>query len=205
MTIDKEKYKLSEDNYINVETIKKQIVIGHTSTSKMRHYEKWCNRLNGKYKKTAAFTVTQEGKIYNHFDPIYFSEILGDIELDKKSIFILLENDGWLVKNQEKSEYINWLGHIYNKPETVVEKRWRNYLYWAPYSEKQVNSTVELVNMICEEFYIPKFAIPHNTKIEDFDNFQGVLYRSNLEKHYTDLSPAWNCEKFKFKLEQNGK
>ena len=203
MKIDKKTYTLPDKNYINVETIKKQIVIGHTSSNKMRHYDKWTNRLNGNYKKTAAFTIDTNGKIYNHFDPIYFSEILGKMELDKKSIVILLENEGWLHKDAEKNEFINWVGYIYNKPEEVIERRWRNYSYWAPYSDEQFLSAVKLVNQLCEEFYIPKFAIPHNTKIEDLDNFNGILYKSNIEKHYTDLSPAWNCEKFKYKLEQN--
>ena len=205
MKIDEKTHCLPDDNYIKVETIKKQIVIGHTGSSKMRHVEKWKNRLNGKYKKTAAFTIDTKGKIYQHFDPIYFSDFLGNIELDKKSIVILLENDGWLTKDVEKNEFINWVGYNYNKPEDVVERRWRNYLYWAPYSNEQFISALKLVNSICEEFFIPKFAIPHNTKIEDLDNFNGVLYKSNLDKNYTDLSPAWNCEKFKYKLEENEK
>jgi hypothetical protein len=205
MKIDKKLYSLPDDSYLKFETIKKQIVIGHTGTNKMRHIEKWKNRLNGKYKKTAAFTIDTNGKVYRHFDPIYFSEILGDIELDKKSIVILLENDGWLTKNVEKNEFINWVGHIYNKPEDIVERRWRNYSYWAPYSDEQFTSAVKLVSNICEEFFIPKFAVPHNTKIEDLEKFNGVLYKSNLEKYYTDLSPAWDFEKFKYKLEQDEK
>jgi hypothetical protein len=76
MRIDEKSYCLSDDNYMKFETIKKQIVIGHTGTNKMRHIEKWKNRLNGKYKKTAAFTIDTNGKVYKHFDPIYFSEIL---------------------------------------------------------------------------------------------------------------------------------
>jgi len=201
MKIDIKKYSLPENNYINVETIKKQIIIGHTGTNKMRHYQKWTNRLNGKYKRTAAFTIDAAGKVYRHFDPIYFSDFLGNLELDKKSIVILLENEGWLAKEGDKNEFINWIGHIYNNPDEVIEKRWRGYLHWAPYAKEQVNATINLVSELCDEFFIPKFAIPHNTKIENIDEFNGVLYRSNLEKHYTDLSPAWNCENFKHKLE----
>lgn len=205
MKIDEKRYILPEDNYIKAPTIKKQIIIGHTSTSKMRHFDKWTNRMNGNYKKTAPYTIDNNGNVFNHFEPIYFSEIFGNLELDKKSIVILLENEGWLVKDAEKNRFINWIGHIYNKPELVVEKRWRGYLNWAPYSNEQFISTLKLVNKLCEEFYIPKIAIPHNTKIEDLDNFNGVLYRSNIEKNYTDLSPAWNCEEFKYKLENNEK
>jgi hypothetical protein len=60
---------------------------------------------------------------------------------------------------------------------------------------------LKLVNKLCDEFFIPKIAIPHNTKMENAETFEGILYRSNLEKHYTDLSPAWKCEAFKYKLE----
>jgi hypothetical protein len=201
MNIDKTTYKLSENNYFNEETIKHQIVIGHTSTHDMKHVIKWKNRLNGKYKKTAAFTIDINGKVFNHFDPSFFSGFLENLELDKKSIIILLENDGSLIKDTENNQFINWIGHIYNKPELVIEKRWRNYQYWAPYSESQVKTAVELVRSLCKEFYIPIFAVPHNTKLDNVDGFEGILYKSNLEKHYTDLSPAWNCEIFKNKLE----
>lgn len=202
MIIDKKKYRLSENNYIKEETIKKQIIIGHTSSNNMRHIQKWNLRLNGSYKKTAPFTIDTNGKIYQHFDPIYTSNILETTELNNRSIIILLENDGWLLKDTEKNQFINWFGDIYNKPDLVVEKRWRGYLYWSPYSEEQLTSAIYLSKKLCEEFYIEKLAIPHNTKIDELDEFQGVLYKSNLEKHYTDLSPAWNFEKFKFELEK---
>lgn len=201
MIIDKTTHILSPSNYIETETIKHQIVLGHTSTYDMNHVVKWKNRLNGKYNKTAAFTVDINGKVYMHFDPIYFSNFLGNPDIDKKSIVILLENNGSLLFDAEKKQFIDWVGHIYNKPELVVERRWRNYQYWAPYTEEQVDSTVNLVRHLCKEFYIPIFAVPHNTKLNQIDDFEGVLYRSNLEKHYTDLSPAFNCEDFKNKLE----
>lgn len=201
MILDENTYLLPDSNYIKSETIKKQIIIGHTSSSNMTHYMKWTNRLNGGYKKTAAFSIDSNGVIFNHFDPIFFSDFTGNLDFDKKSIVILLENDGWLIKNNEKKQYINWIGDIYNKPDLVVERRWRNYSYWAPYTSQQFNSALELITKLCDEFYIPKVAIPHNTKVDKYDNFQGVLYKSNIEKHFTDLSPAWNCEEFKYKFE----
>lgn len=199
--IDEVTYKLPDINYIQSETVKKQIVMAHTYTNNMRHYVKWTNRLVGKYKKTAPFTISFDGTIYSHFDPLNSSFFFGNSELDRKSIVILLENEGWLVKNGEKNEFINWVGHIYNRPEEIVEKRWRGYTHWAPYTKQQMDSAIKLVNSLCEEFYIEKFVMPHNTKVETLDNFKGVMYRSNLEKHYTDLSPAWNFEEFKYKLE----
>lgn len=199
--IDDKTYELPETNFFKEQTIKKQIVISHSSSNGMQHLAKWKHRLNGNYKKTAAFTIDIGGNIYQHFDPIYFSELFGNLEEDKKKIVILLENEGWLVKNQEKNEYINWSGYIYNRLEPIHERKWRGYTHWAPYPIAQFESALFLVNKLCDEFYIKKNVIPHNTKIDNLDEFEGVLYRSNFEKHYTDLSPAWNCENFKYKLE----
>lgn len=205
MFIDSQTYRLDDSNYVKSETIKKQIVIGHTSTSDMKHILKWKHRVNGKYNKTAAFTIDKKGQMYNHFDPIYFSNHIGNLDIDKKTIYILLENEGWLVKNEEKNgteiQYKNWLGDIYNKPDMVLEARWRNERYWAPYTDEQFESTLDLVLGLCLEFNIPKFAMPHNTKLNGWEDFQGVLYKSNLGKHYTDLSPAWKFKAFKEKLE----
>lgn len=202
MIIDDKKYVLPERNYIKEETIKKQIVIGHTSSNQMKHFQGWNLRLNGNYDKTAAFTISTDGSVHQHFDPIYTSNILTTRELNNRSIIILIENEGWLVKDIQKNKFINWVGDIYNKPDLVVEKRWRGYVYWAPYSDKQLKSAINLSKKLCEEFYINKFAIPHNTKIDNLDGFEGVIYKSNIEKHHTDLSPAWNFEKFKFELEK---
>ena len=204
MTFDN-KYELSETNFIKSETIKKSIILGNMPISPEKNFIKWTTRYHGNYKKTAAFTIDVAGSIYNHFDPIYCSNILGNIELDKRNIVILLENEGWLTKNTEENGFIDWIGHIYRRPEDVVEKRWRGQGYWAPYTSNQIDSAVKLVSKLCDEFFIKKFAIPHNTKIEDAENFEGVFYKSNLERHYTDLSAAWPCETFKYNFENEEK
>lgn len=201
MVIKLKEQALSTSNYFDGMAIKKQIVLGHTNCSWESNLAKWTNRLNGKYNKTAAYTINLQGEIFNHFDPSYYSDILGNIALDKKSIVILLENEGWLLKESESDSFINWVGHIYNKPNEVVEKKWRNYSYWAPYSKEQFESALKLVSILCTEFNIPKIVVSNHFKIDNLDEFSGVLYKSNIEKHYTDLSPAWDHDTFKDKLE----
>ena len=197
----KHNYELPDRNYIKTETTKKSIILGNLFSCPESNFIKWTTRHNGDYKKTAAFTIDVAGSIYRHFEPIYYSNFIGNLELDKKNIIILLENEGWLTKKPEENKFIDWIGHIYNRPDKVVEKKWRNQQYWVPYTEQQMDSAVKLVSKLCDEFNIKKFATPHNTKIEDTENFEGIFYRSNLEKHYTDLSPAWSCENFKHRLE----
>jgi hypothetical protein len=203
MILDNKTYLLPEKNYIQIETKKTQIVIGHTFNSNMRHVIGWKKRYNGKFNRTAAFTIDAAGFIYKHFDPKFKSNFFKSNGLDDKTIVILLENNGWLVKDVEKNRYINWFGDIYNKLINLPEIRWRDFKYWDPYTNEQFNSTLELVSKLCEMFDIPKKVISHNTKIDDFFDYKGILYRSNLEKHYMDLNPNWDYEGFKQKLEEN--
>lgn len=200
--MDKITYRLAGRNYHRENSIKKQIILAHTSSSDMGHMYRWNNRLNGNNKKTAAFTITRDGLQYEHFDPSYYADFTGNIEIDKKSIVILLENDGWLFKTLENNVFINWIGNIYNQPDDICLKKWRGFTYWAPYTEKQVESTLNLVNDLCNEFQIPKVVVSNNVKIDDAAEINGVLYRSNLERHFTDLNPSWPFKEFKTKLEQ---
>jgi N-acetyl-anhydromuramyl-L-alanine amidase AmpD len=133
---------------------------------------------------------------------MFKSEFFEVEDLNNKSIVILLENYGWLSKDIEKKEYITWLGDIYNKSTDIIDKRWRNNKYWDPYTTEQINSCLELVSKLCDEFEIPKKVISHNTKIDNFFDYKGVLYKSNLDKNSTDLNPSWVFDIFKEKLEQ---
>ena len=188
-------YILSKNNYVNIESIKKQIVIGNTNNHNMKHYIGWVNRYNAKYKKTAAFTIDVDGIVFKHFEPRYQSEYFNDLEQNNKSIIILLENDGWLTKNVEKNSFLSWLGYIY-KEQDIFEKKWRAHNYWAQYRKEQIDSAVNLVKDLCDEFYIPLTAMTHNVKMNDLENYSGILYKSNIEMCYTDLTPAFDFEYF---------
>jgi N-acetyl-anhydromuramyl-L-alanine amidase AmpD len=201
MIIDKEAHILNENNFFPVRTIKKQIILGNTYNSDMKHILSWKNRLNGNYKKTAHFTISESGEIFNHFDPEFQSSFFNDRYLDSKSIIILIENIGWVEKD-EKNRFITMYGDIYKNADNVITKKWREHEFWVKYNEKQVESVLELINHLSEEFYIPKTVFGHNTKIDDLSDYQGVLYKSNLEKHYNDLTPAWDFKYFKSKLEK---
>lgn len=201
MKIDTKTYPLTVDNYHPIKTIKKQIIIANTFNSEMKHVLTWKNRFNGKNKKTAHFTISETGEIFSHFNPEYQSNYFNDRYLDSKSIIILVENLGWVEKD-EKNRYITINGNIYNNPDNVITKKWREHEFWVKYNKEQVDAILELLNHLTEEFFIPKTIFGHNTKIDDLSDYQGILYRSNLEKHYSDLTPAWDFKKFKELLEK---
>lgn len=202
LKINKDDYKVSDDNFYNQATSKNRIIIGNTNSVGMTHYIGWGLRLGGKYKKTAMFTIRLDGEIIQHFKPNYFSSFIGDSKIDETSISILLENEGWLeLINEDKKEYINTVGHIYKREGSVFEKRWRGKTHWAPYTKEQLESTHKLVRALCIDFDIPTKAISHNTNFDNAKNYNGLLYRSNFDRYHTDVNPNWDCEGIKNKLE----
>jgi len=192
--IDFKTYQLTENNYHTEVYDKKQILIGNTNRRGMLHYASWIYRLNGKNKKTAAFTVTKEGVIYQHYDPKYYSNFLGQ-ESDKITIPIVLENLGWFRKDSISNKYIDWLGNYHVKQvEEVLMKRWRNHLYWDIYTEEQLTSLKELIIQLCDTYNIDKKSIGCNVFNEDVDLFRGITFRSNYYQELTDVNPSFTFE-----------
>jgi hypothetical protein len=202
VVINREKFKLGEGSYMKEIHPKKLIVIGNTMTSGMSHYDAWTNKISGKYKKTAAYTVTLNGKIYEHYDPKYYSRYVGCGLFDRKIIPIALENEGWLIKDFKTNVYINWAGEVYERDEELVEKSWRGRLRWAPYSKKQLDSLAFLCEDLIKRFDIPRFVSPNNVIVNQFTKKSGIYYRSNESKTSLDVSPAFDIKYLKDKIEE---
>ena len=201
--INNQTYKLGNNNYIKTRHSKTQIVIGNTFSENMNHFKGWESRNGGKFKRTTAYTIDIYGNIYQHYKPEFYSQYLDITGLDEHIITISIENEGWLVKDIVNHEYINYVGNIYNRKDEIVEKRWRDQTYWAPYKEEQLTSAVKLCKYLCDTFGIPQQTVSHNTKFEGIYEFKGVTFKSNFDKHFSDLSPAWDYVDFKNKLELN--
>lgn len=60
---------------------------------------------------------------------------------------------------------------------------------------------MELCLELCKEFNISPNCIGTNTKIRGAKSFDGIISRSNLYNYLTDLSPAFDFEKFTKLLE----
>lgn len=201
--INNQSYKLPSENYIKTRHSKHQIVFANTFSENMNHFNGWTRRHGGDFKRTAPFTIDLYGNIHQHFSPEYFSNFFGIGGLDEHIVPVLIENEGWLEKDIHTNEYINYVGNIYNRKDSVVEKAWRDHNYWAPYTKEQLESAVKLSKYLCALFGIHQEAVSHNTKFDGIYEFNGVVYKSNYNKHYTDLSPAWDYVNFKNELEKN--
>lgn len=124
---------------------------------------------------------------------------MNDDDVNKNSIIIVLENLGWLEKKPLTTEYLNWIGNIYK--QGVFEKKWRDYYLWQPYTNEQIDKTIELCKVVAEENKIDLKFIGHNTKIDGVEYYDGILCRSNFDSIYTDLSPAFDFEYMLKKIE----
>ena len=193
------------EKYGNFESVgtqkeKKQIILCHTSREVQEYLASLQFRYNSKYDKIPNYVVTRDGKVLQLLDDTSYSNFFSDSQINKNSVIICLENLGWLEKKPLTNYYINWKGSIYN--QQVYEKKWRDFYFWHPYTDKQLETTAGLCKQIMKSLQIDKSCVGHNTKIEGIKNFEGISSRSNYDVIYTDLSPSFNFVNF-IKLLEN--
>jgi N-acetyl-anhydromuramyl-L-alanine amidase AmpD len=173
---------------------KTQIILCHTSREVEEYLASLNFRYNAKYDKIPNYVITREGKIIQLLSDQGYGNFFDDHITNKLSIFVMLENLGWLEKKPLTNHYINWKGSIYN--EQVYEKKWRDFYFWQPYTPQQIKMSAELCKHLTETLQIEKTCIGHNTKVDGIENFEGICSRSNYDSNYTDLNPSFNFETF---------
>lgn len=187
------------EHFVGIENKKTQIILTHTSRNVKEYLTSLKYRHNKKYNKVPHFIITREGKILQTLDTEKYSKFLNDIKYDRQSIIICLENLGWLEKEPLKNYHINWIGSIYK--EKVLDKKWRDYFFWEPYTKIQLEKTAELCKKLSNEYSINLTCIGHNTKTSRMETFNGILTKSNIDDDSTDVSPAFDFEYFIKQLE----
>jgi len=159
--------------------------------------ERLSPNISGKQKKKKQIILTNTGRDVEEYltlpDETY-SNYFTEPNINRNSIIVSFENLGWLEKVPLKDYYTNWIGNIYKG--SAYEKKWRDYFLWEPYTEIQMQSAAELCIKLVTEHKIEKKCIGHNTKIDNVDKLGGIVSKSNFDVIYTDVSPAFNFEKF---------
>ena len=173
---------------------KTQIILCHTSREVEEYLASLKFRYNSKYDKIPNYVITREGKVLQLLSDQGYGNFFDDHITNKLSIFVMLENLGWLEKKPLTNHYINWKGSIYN--EQVYEKKWRDFYFWQPYTPQQIKMSAELCKHLTETLQIEKTCVGHNTKVDGIENFEGICSRSNYDSNYTDLNPSFNFETF---------
>lgn len=173
---------------------KNQIVLCHTSRTLFDYMVSIKFRFGGKPIRLPHYIISRDGKILKLIDEELNGYFTNNDRINAKSIVVCLENLGWLEKEPLKQHHINWIGNIYK--EKVFDRKWRDYFFWHPYTEIQIEKTAELCLELIEKHKIEKNFIGHNTKVKGVESYMGIITRSNFDEFATDLSPAFNFEKF---------
>jgi len=178
---------------------KHQIILTHTGRNVENYLASLRYRYNGKYDRIPNYVIKKDGTIIKLLENIEHTNYYKKINVNRNGIFICLENLGWLEKQPLKDYYINWIGDIY-KGE-VFERKWRDYFFWDKYTNEQIDSLTILCKTIIKEKRMSKDIIGHNTKVRNVELFEGIVTRSNFDSNITDVSPAFDFEKFRKKIE----
>ena len=178
---------------------KNQIILTHTGRNVENYLVSLRYRYNGKFDRIPNYVIKKDGVVLQLLNDIEHTNYFKEPNINRNGIIICLENLGWLEKEPLENQYVNWIGDIYNgKP---FERKWRDYFFWDKYTEEQINSLVILCNTIIKEKRMSKDLIGHNTKVRNVEMFEGIVTRSNFDLNITDLSPAFDFEKFRKKLD----
>jgi hypothetical protein len=196
ITIDRESYIISDNNYHKEEHKKSLIILGSTNRLDNFYLKRQLKKDNGKSKNWNTYTITRNGIIYEHYNPIYYSEFIGDTIIDKKSVSILLENIGHLYYIDDNEIYVNDLNESIENNDNIFTKEWRGYKYYEQYSKDQYDATVYLCRSLCLELNINDDSIGHNAFDDNAKNYNGIISRSNLDVNFTDINPSFDFRKF---------
>lgn len=191
--IDKEKY--STKNHYKSKYDKTQIILGANLRKENFHIKRMEYKMGGTSKEWCTYSIDREGNIFEHYNPKYYSDYMGDKEIDKKSISIVIENMGGLFYDYESELYLNWSHDICNT-DLVFERTWNGHTYWELYTMEQHKSTVELCKHLIDMFHIEQDCLGFNVFFEDTKNFEGIVTRSNYSHDYSDLNPSFDFKKF---------
>lgn len=173
---------------------KTQIVLTHTGRNIIDYKVSLKLRFNGIPNKLPHYLISRDGKVIQILQDEINGNFTQNDKVNSKSIIICLENLGWLEKEPLKQHHINWIGNIYK--EKVFDRKWRDYFFWQPYTEIQYTKTAELCRNLFEKHNIKPICIGHNTKVKGVESYLGIITRSNFDEFATDLSPAFDFEKF---------
>ena len=191
--------KYGEFKPVGKQKKKHQIILTHTSRNINDYLQSLKFRFNGDFKRIPNYIITREGKIIQLLGNTEHSEYFKDPNVNRNSITISLENLGWLQKEPLTDHYINWIGDIYKGD--VFEKKWRDYFFWQPYTETQVNNLGLLCKELFENVKIKPQIVEHNTKISGIEKYCGIVTKSNFSVDYTDVSPAFKFNELLKKIE----
>jgi len=166
-----------DDQYFKEDTPKKQIYLHHTAgnSSPYQVVDYWTGTpdriatsiiIGGAPPK--GVTSWYDGQIVQAFSSRYWGYHLGvkqatipaggpsSVDLQKHSIGIEICNWGWVTKQTDGS-FKNYVNRMVSEKEVIeLAAPYRGYKYWHSYTDAQIQSTRDLLVLLCAKWNIPK-------------------------------------------------
>jgi len=193
--------KLSDSQYFQENSIKKQIYLHHTAgNGDAVGVSRYWNRNDSRI--ATAFIIAESGDIVQCFSSKHWAWHLGiDAEdlarsgaryqnLNKTSVGIEVCNWGYLKKVD--GNYITYTGTKV-KPEnvTTLDGPYKGHLYWYKYTDAQIESLRKLIVYLCDTYQIPNEYREQIWGIdrEAFMGTPGIYTHNSVRKDKSDIYP----------------
>lgn len=187
------KIQYNEFNYKRVNKDKHRVILINSYTNSIDKFLDGYVGVTGVYSYLPHFYIDKNGLVVKMLDVDKDTNIT-NTEIDNASIVVVLENLGYLL--YKDNMYLDIYNNKYLKNEVEVDKKkWRNYTIWEQYSDEQYNVLGKLLLTISKENKIPLDVTDNNLKKDNLLNFRGIVYRSNIDEIYRDVSPSFNIDK----------
>jgi N-acetyl-anhydromuramyl-L-alanine amidase AmpD len=149
-----------------------------------------------------AFIIDRDGSVYNVFNPECWAWQFGlpwdyedKIAFEKRFIGIELASEGGLLEENGKFYCFDRISPRTEKPEEEVfdaGSDYRGYRYFDRYEPVQIDSLVELINHLCDEYDIPRRVQADHAKYfgEKLKDFEGIIGHTMVRKDKSDPAPV---------------
>ncbi|MBI5087118.1 MAG: N-acetylmuramoyl-L-alanine amidase [Acidobacteria bacterium] len=203
--IDRQSFRLSKRCYFDKTNPKDLIVLHFTAGSTARSaFDTWRSAQNG---VSAPYIVDTDGKIYETFEPAFWSFHLGvqgepsrRWTHDKRSIGIEIVNAGPLKLDGQR---LLWWPRSFStefckasETAAYLQAAYRGFNYWAAFTGAQRQAVASLTASLCRRFGIPAQLAPEAKRTQFdpgyFAAFKGIAAHQNFRPDKFDVGPAWD-------------
>jgi hypothetical protein len=191
--------RLPQTEFFNNRVEKTGICIHHTVGGTAESTFNWWNSDSSMV--GTAYIIDRDGTLYEVFDPECWAWQFGlrwadedRIAFEKRFIGIELASEGGLLEESGKYYCFDRISSRTEKPREEafdVGSSYRGYKYFDRYEPEQVDTLVELVNNLCDQFHIPRKVKADPTQYygEGVKDFEGIIGHVMVRKDKSDPAP----------------
>jgi N-acetyl-anhydromuramyl-L-alanine amidase AmpD len=150
-------------------------------------FDKYITSLSKK-EYAPSYLIKKDGTIHKFYDDSYYTNFSNIEKINKKSIFIAIENSGKLTK--EENFFVNWCNEkieINNIEKIFIDN---NLMYYEKYTNEQIKSLGHLIIYLGNKHNLNlKHINPKNKENSS------ILFLKDVDIFSYSLNPIFNIEK----------